>query len=111
MWRASKYERPLTAGFLLAVGRRQDLDRAVLLSLEAVDADAHLRLLQIPLGAIEEFNPHFGNLNTEPGRDKPFVDCWRLDYNHRRPHSAFDYQTPAEFAAPFTPDPLIQSGT
>jgi len=39
------------------------------------------------------------------------VDCWRLDYNHRRPHSALDYQTPAEFAAPFTPDPLIQSGT
>ncbi|MBM4004543.1 MAG: transposase [Planctomycetes bacterium] len=36
---------------------------------------------------------------------------WRLDYNHRRPHSAFDYQTPAEFADPFTPDPLIQSGT
>jgi len=39
------------------------------------------------------------------------VDCWRLDYNHRRPHSALDYQTPAEFAARFTPDPLIQSGT
>jgi len=39
------------------------------------------------------------------------VDCWRLDYKYRRPHSALDYQTPAEFAARFTPDPRIQSGT
>ena len=27
------------------------------------------------------------------------VDRWRLDYNHHRPHSSLDYQTPAEFAA------------
>ena len=27
------------------------------------------------------------------------IDRWRLDYNHNRPHSALDYQTPAAFAA------------
>ncbi len=64
------------------------------------------------------------------------VDRWRLDYNHHRPHSSLDYQTPAAFAArcaasapklasatppptsplqqhsgPLTPDPLIHTGT
>jgi len=56
------------------------------------------------------------------------VDRWRLDYNHHRPHSALEYQTPAAFAARccssvrptaslqnssgyLTPDPLIQAGT
>jgi len=27
------------------------------------------------------------------------IDRWRLDYNHRQPHSPLDYQTPAAFAA------------
>lgn len=64
------------------------------------------------------------------------VDRWRLDYNHHRPHSSLDYQTPAAFAArcaasapklssatpqptsplqqhsgPLTPGPLIHTGT
>jgi transposase InsO family protein len=30
---------------------------------------------------------------------KVLIDEYRLEYNHRQPHSSLDYQTPAEFAA------------
>ena len=45
------------------------------------------------------------------------IDRWRLDYNHHRPHSALNYQTPAAFAAgwvlpaPATPAPPEPSRT
>ena len=29
---------------------------------------------------------------------KYVVDRWRMDYNHYRPHSSLDYQTPAAYA-------------
>ncbi len=32
-------------------------------------------------------------------KEKMLLNRWRLDYNHLRPHSSLDYQTPAEFAA------------
>src|SRR5208337_635427 len=56
-------------------------------------------------GYIESFN---GKLRDELLNAEIFANVaearalgttWRLDYNHRRPHSALDYQTPAAFAA------------
>lgn len=32
------------------------------------------------------------------------LDEWRLDYNHRRPHSSLDWQTPAAYAASLEPE-------
>lgn len=92
-------------------------------------------------GYVESFNSRFRDelLNRELflslAEARWVVDRWRLDYNHRRPHSALSYQTPAAFAArcaasipelasatpqptppfqqhsgPSTPDPLIQGG-
>ncbi len=34
---------------------------------------------------------------------KALAEHWRLAYNHRRPHSSLDYQTPAAFAAACVP--------
>ena len=32
--------------------------------------------------------------------------AWRLEYNHRRPHSALNYQTPAAYAASLAEPPV-----
>ena len=56
-------------------------------------------------GYVESFN---GKLRDELLNREIFLslaearwvtDRWRADYNHRRPHSALDYQTPAAYAA------------
>ena len=53
----------------------------------------------------ESFNSHFKDefLNGESFGNvreaKVLVEGYRLDYNHRRPHSSLDYMTPAAFAA------------
>ena len=40
------------------------------------------------------------------------IDRWRLDYNHHRPHSSLNYQTPTEFAARWlTSAPQVTSAT
>jgi len=54
---------------------------------------------------VESFNGKFRDecLNEHWFRSLPearaIVAAWRMDYNQRRPHSALQYQTPAEFAA------------
>ena len=56
-------------------------------------------------GYVESFNSRFRDelldrelfVGIEDARW--VVDRWRLDYNHHRPHSSLDYQTPAAFAA------------
>ena len=56
-------------------------------------------------GYVESFN---GRLRDELLNRELFLsleearwvlDQWQLDYNHRRPHTALDYQTPAAYAA------------
>ena len=93
-------------------------------------------------GYVESFNSRFRDelldreLFVGLADARWVVDRWRLDYNHHRPHSALEYQTPAAFAArcaastpkltsatpqptstlqqhssSLTPDSLIQAGT
>ena len=55
-------------------------------------------------GYVESFNGKFrdellnGELFLGLEDARWVIDRWRLDYNHRRPHSALGYQTPAAFA-------------
>ena len=56
-------------------------------------------------GYVESFNSRLrdellnGELFLSLAEAQWLVDRWRLDFNHHRPHSSLDYQTPAAFAA------------
>ena len=56
-------------------------------------------------GYVESFNSRFRDelldreIFTSLEDARWVVDRWRLDYNHHRPHSSLQYQTPAAFAA------------
>lgn len=56
---------------------------------------------------VESFNGKFRDecLNEHwfrsLGEARAIVAKWRMDYNQARPHSALDYQTPAEFASAY----------
>jgi putative transposase len=56
-------------------------------------------------GFVESFHSRLRDelLNPEIFDNIPharaLVDAWKNDYNHRRPHSALNYQTPAAFSA------------
>lgn len=69
-------------------------------------------------GYVESFNSRFRDelldrelfVGLEDARW--VVDRWRLDFNHRRPHSSLGYQTPAAFAARWLPSaPQVTSAT
>jgi len=76
-------------------------------------SEAGVRTLYIEPGAPwengfnESFNSRFrdellnGELFTSVQEARIVTEDYRLEYNHRRPHSSLGYQTPAEFAAAF----------
>ena len=81
------------------------------LGLESVAPFIGIRIKLIQAGKptqnafIESFNGRFRDecLNdhwfTSLPQARILIAAWRRDYNQHRPHSALNYQTPAEFAA------------
>jgi len=63
-------------------------------------------------GYVESFNGKLRDelLNRElflsVAEARYVLDEWRLDYNHHRPHSGLDWQTPAAFAATLADPPV-----
>ena len=44
-----------------------------------------------------------GELSLSLAEARYVIDEWRLDYNHRRPHSSLNWQAPAAYAVGLNP--------